>query len=352
MTTTRPVLDALIGRDAETERIDRMLERVTLEGAALTVSGAPGIGKSALVDRAADMATRRRMAVLRTAGVQAEAQLPLAGLHQLLQPVLDRVDDLSPPQRDALRAAFGETRADPPGTFMIALATLNLLSDVAARTPLAVIAEDAQWLDAPTCAVLSFVGRRVGSDRIVLLITSREGTETALDASDLPALRLGPLDAGSAATLLDAHAPHLTGATRLRLLTAAAGNPLALVELPVSWRERSDEPLLTDLLPLTARVEHAFAARVGDLPTSARELLSVAARQRLRDGRRDAPGRVADGRVQIDDRGPGTGHLQPRRRAQRDAAAVPPPARAFRDLSAHAPAGAASGARGPRRHPA
>lgn len=222
MTTTRPVLDALIGRDAETERIDRMLERVTLEGAALTVSGAPGIGKSALVDRAADMATRRRMAVLRTAGVQAEAQLPLAGLHQLLQPVLDRVDDLSPPQRDALRAAFGETRADPPGTFMIALATLNLLSDVAARTPLAVIAEDAQWLDAPTCAVLSFVGRRVGSDRIVLLITSREGTETALDASDLPALRLGPLDAGSAATLLDAHAPHLTGATRLRLLTAAA----------------------------------------------------------------------------------------------------------------------------------
>lgn len=277
MTTTRPVLDALIGRDAETERIDRMLERVTLEGAALTVSGAPGIGKSALVDRAADMATRRGMVVLRTAGVQAEAQLPLAGLHQLLQPVLDRVDDLPPPQRDALRAAFGVTRADPPGTFMIALATLNLLSDVAARTPLAVIAEDAQWLDAPTCAVLSFVGRRVGSDRIVLLITSREGAETALDASDLPALRLGPLDAGSAATLLDAHAPHLTGATRLRLLTAAAGNPLALVELPVSWRERSDEPLLTDLLPLTARVEHAFAARVGDLPTSARELLSVAA---------------------------------------------------------------------------
>src|SRR4051794_36918959 len=160
----------LLGRLEERNLLTSLLDDVSTRGHALVLRGEPGIGKSRLLSEAARTARDRGMAVLRTTGVQSEAHLPFAGLHQLLRPVRSSIPALPTPQRAALLAAFGELDGDAPDLYLIALATLSLLAEVAASTPMLVLAEDAQWLDQPTCDVLAFVGRRLGSDRIVLLV--------------------------------------------------------------------------------------------------------------------------------------------------------------------------------------
>src|SRR5262249_54475687 len=157
-----------------------------------------GIGKSALLSEAARRAVRREMRVLTAEGVEAEAHLAFAALHQLLRPVLAGLDALPPPQRAAVRAAFGMEAAAAPAPFLIALATLGLLADAAARGPLLLLAEDVHWLDRPSPDALAFVARRLGSDPIVLLASVREGIPSALDQIGLAELRLGPLDPAAA----------------------------------------------------------------------------------------------------------------------------------------------------------
>src|SRR5262249_2628415 len=137
-------------------------------------------------------------------GVQSEAHLPFAGLHQLLRPVRARVAELPAVQRAALDAAFGLTDEGAPEHFRIAMAALDLLSEVASEAPLLVIADDTQWLDRPTLDVLAFVARRIESDPIVLLSATRDGYDSVLADSGLPEHRLGGLDEAAAAALLDA----------------------------------------------------------------------------------------------------------------------------------------------------
>ena len=139
--------------------------------------------------------------------MQSEALLAFAGLHQLLQPVLGNIDELAGPQRDALLAAFGMTEVSAPDPFLTALAALDLLSEGAAKTPVLVIAEDAQWLDRSTADVLAFVARRLEYEPIVLLAAIREGFDSPLEQAGLPALNLEPLDPEAASALLDASAP-------------------------------------------------------------------------------------------------------------------------------------------------
>ena len=127
-------------------------------------------------------------------GVQSETHLPYAGLHQLLRPVLDRIDRLAPPQRDAIQAAFGLREAESPDLFLVGLGTLNLLTDEATDDGLLVIAEDAQWLDHGTGEVLAFVARRLGTDPVSLLIAIREGHESPLSVAGLSEMRLEGLD--------------------------------------------------------------------------------------------------------------------------------------------------------------
>src|SRR5258708_4994427 len=179
-----------------------MFDRLDVEGGALVVRGEAGIGKSALLNAAGRRATERGMLVLRTTGVQSEARMPFAGLHQLLRPILDGVDGLPIPQRSAMLAAFGVSEGDSPDLFLIALATLGLLSDAAARRPILILAEDAEWLDSATSEVLTFVGRRLESDPIVLLASRRDGAEGLLDSVELPELRLSGLDDQAAAALM------------------------------------------------------------------------------------------------------------------------------------------------------
>ncbi|HEX4689631.1 MAG TPA: AAA family ATPase [Solirubrobacteraceae bacterium] len=265
----------LVGRDLELRAVAALLNLNAAGGGALVVVGDPGIGKSALLGRAVAMAHDRGLRVLRATGVQSEARLPFAGLHQLLLPVLGAADALPARQRDALLTAFGMAESDPPDPFMTALAALNMLADVAAGTPLLLAVEDAHWLDAPTADVLAFVARRVDAEPVALLAVMRDGASGAFTAPDLPVLRLDALDAASSEALLDRTAPVLSPSLRERLLREAAGNPLALVELPLGLDGPRAES--SEWLPLTARLEQAFAARAVELPPDTRGAVLIAA---------------------------------------------------------------------------
>src|SRR6516164_8834487 len=265
----------LLGRDTEIELLASLLDGIGDSGGALVLYGEPGIGKSRLLAAAAAMARERGFTVLSATGVQSEAHLPFAGLHQLLRPLRLHVANLPAVQRGVLDAAFGLGQEPAPERFRIAMAVLDLLGEVAADEPLLVLAEDAQWLDRPTTDVLAFVARRLQSDPIVLLAAVREGYPSLLVDAGLPQHRLGGLAPAEAMTLLDASAQQLSPVIRDRLLSEAAGNPLALMELPVTAARR--EPGGPGVLPLTQRLEQAFAARVSDLPEATRLLLLVAA---------------------------------------------------------------------------
>jgi DNA-binding CsgD family transcriptional regulator len=274
---SRPV-HVLYGRDLELGVLVGLVEGVRSGGGVLLVRGEPGIGKSALLAEASAQARADGVQVLSTIGVQSEAHLPFGGLHQLLRPILGLAEGLPARQRDALLAVFGASDEAASELFLIGLATLELISEAAARSPVLVIVEDAQWLDDPSCAVLAFVARRLEVERTVMLVAIRDGHESPFDDAGLPELRLQGLDRTAAEALLDAHAPGLEPVLREHVLAEAAGNPLALVELPAGLRLEELEGVLLPLpLPLTARLERAFATQASDLPAATRTLLLVAA---------------------------------------------------------------------------
>src|SRR5580693_6015523 len=202
------------------------------QGSAFVVRGEAGIGKSALLEAARRSAFDSGTATLMTAGFQSEAHIAFAGLHRLLRPVLGSLDRLPGPQRAAIQAAFGLREAAAPDFFLIALASLDLLSEMAAAAPLLLVVDDAQLLDVATCDVLMFVARRLELEPILMLIAVRDRSAPWNDQAGLPELRLEPLNDASAAALLDANAPDLTSGLRRRILANALGNPLALAELP------------------------------------------------------------------------------------------------------------------------
>src|SRR5918997_2215197 len=188
----------IFGRERELVRLERLVDGVSEHGGALLVRGEAGIGKSTLLAAASWRAEAAGMRVLRATGVQSEAQLPFAGLHQLVMPVLGHAEHLPAPQRTALLAAFGMVEAEVTDRFLVALALLELLSDVAEQAPLLVVAEDAQWLDRSTVGVLAFVARRVEHEPIIVLAASREGDESPINDAGLPTLwlRRPPRQAG------------------------------------------------------------------------------------------------------------------------------------------------------------
>jgi DNA-binding CsgD family transcriptional regulator len=268
----------LFGRESEAQRLTDLVHHVRDRGGAIVVRGEAGIGKSALLAEVSRAAAADGVRILTAAGVESEAQLPFAGLHQLLRPVLSLRDELAVPQRDAVLAAFGMTDAAAPDLFLIALAALNMLAEAATQAPILLVVEDAHWLDRASADVLTFVARRLESEPVLLLAAIRDGYPGPFDDAGLPELPLRRLDDGAANALLDAHAPDLPSAVRERLLGEAAGNPLALVELPIAMGPIGGGSALPPRwLPLTTRLEQAFAARVTRLPAITRTLLLVGA---------------------------------------------------------------------------
>lgn len=266
----------LIGRRAECEVIDQLVEVVCAgESRALVIHGEAGVGKSALLDYLAERASDCR--VLRAAGVQSEMELAFAALHQLCGPMLDRLERLPEPQRDALRTAFGVIAGPPPDRFLIGLAVLGLLSEIADERPLLCLIDDEQWLDQASAQVLTFVARRLVAESVGLIFAARV---PGRDLADLPQLVVSGLADADARALLDTV---LTGPldarVRDQIVAETRGNPLALVELP---RGRSAQQLaggfgLLSAVRLPGSIEENFRQRISAMPEPTRNLLLVAA---------------------------------------------------------------------------
>jgi DNA-binding CsgD family transcriptional regulator len=243
----------------------------------LVLRGEPGIGKTALLGYAAGRAAGFQVA--RASGVESEMELPFAGLHQLCGPMLGGLGQLPPPQRDALGTAFGLSSGAPPDRFLVGLAVLSLLSDVAAERPLLHLIDDAQWLDRSSAQVLAFVARRLQAESVVMLFAAREPAELN-ELAGLPELPLRGLPGDSARELLaSATKGPLDDRVRDRILAEARGNPLALLELPL---EVSPATLaggfgLPGGLLLPGQIEASFLRRARQLPAATQRLLLVAA---------------------------------------------------------------------------
>jgi DNA-binding CsgD family transcriptional regulator len=254
----------LYGRDDERAVLDDLLARAEDgRSAALVITGEPGIGKTALLDYAAGKAPR----LLRAAGAESEAELPFAGLHLLLRTALGSLDALPEVQATALRGALGLAATGVPDRFLVGLAVLSLLSELAEDGPLLCVVDDAQWLDEESAEALRFVARRLDAEGVVLLL----GTRSALPG--IPELRLSGVDAAAAGALLAERGADLPPRLRYRLLAEAGGNPLALIELPLA---AGDIPP-GGALPLTERLRAAFTDQVNRLPAPTRTVLRVAA---------------------------------------------------------------------------
>ena len=190
----------MYGRARERETLDRLLRQVRGgRSAVLVLRGEAGVGKSALLEHVTGNADGCRVA--RTGGVQSEMELPFAGLHQLCAPLLEGLASLPPPQAQALRVAFGLQDGGAPDPFLVALATLTLLAEVAETQPLVCVVDDAQWLDRASARVLSFVARRLLAERIGMIVAAREPSG-AEDFDGLPELLVGGLGDDDARQLL------------------------------------------------------------------------------------------------------------------------------------------------------
>src|SRR4051812_19937080 len=267
----------LLGRDREQSELYALVDGIDQRGGALVVRGDAGIGKSALIAAARERARSRGITVVSTTGTLSEAQLAFAGLHQLLLPLLGRLDLLPDPQGRALETAFGIAAGDAPDLFLIGLAALGLVAERAAETPLLFAVEDAHWLDRPSSEVLKFVARRVEADPVALLFAVREGVSSPFDDAGLLELPVAGLDQWASNALLDLGAATLPADVRRRILEEADGNPLALIELPVAAAGLGAQAARSDPLPLTGRLEQAFTSRLTSLGAGVQKLLLLAA---------------------------------------------------------------------------
>ncbi|WP_374210547.1 helix-turn-helix transcriptional regulator [Dermatobacter hominis] len=258
-----------------------MLSAVHDRGAVVAVVGEAGIGKTALLRAASEAADADGFRVLRAAGAASERHLPFACLHQLLQPLLGAVDSLPDSQRDAILAAVGRLDSDVADQFIVGLAVGNLLRECADGRPILALAEDLHWMDPPSLEVLGFVSRRIEHDPIVVFASTRDETLGAFADVRPEMIELMGLDDETAGRLIDDRAPGLDPALRARLLSEARGNPLALTELAVAWSRLPPGTLISSWVPITTRLEAAFASQVDLLPDATRAVLLAAA---LNDG--------------------------------------------------------------------
>lgn len=271
----------MIGRVRELAQLRSLVDVVVSGGRALVIEGDAGAGKSALLSKGADLAVAVGFRRLDTTGIERGSAAGLTCLHELLHPLLNRIDALPDRQRSALLTAFGLADDVAPDRLDLCLAALSLLEDAAAERPLVVLVEDVQWLDPSSADVIGFVARRLTDAPILLLATRRPGT-VEVDPpfrSEIPTLHLGPLSGEESEELLDRRGPRLSGLLRERVLEEANGNPLALLELSAALLDRdlATAAHLPAMLPLTGRLEEAFTAQVSVLPKASRRLLVLIA---------------------------------------------------------------------------
>jgi DNA-binding CsgD family transcriptional regulator len=268
----------LWGRGRQCRALDGLLAEVRAgRSRVLVIRGEAGLGKTALLGYVAETAPDFRVA--RADGVEPEMELPFAALHQLLRPMLDRLDALPGPQRDALGVAFGLRAGGAPDRFLVGLAVLGLLSEVAADRPLLVLVDDAQWLDQASAQALGLAARRLDAESVALLFGTRDRAGEG-GLAGLPGLVVEGLPDADARALLASVLPgRLDGRVRDRIIAESGGNPLALLELPrgATAAELGGGFGLPGAAPLPARIEGIFKRRLAPLPAVTRLLLLLAA---------------------------------------------------------------------------
>ena len=276
MASQRP--PAFRGRTSELEALGRLLERVREgQSGVLIIRGEAGLGKTALLRHA--VAEAAGFDVIQIAGVESEMELPFAGLHQLCAPMLSRFNSLPEPQRNALSIAFGLSIGDAPDRFLVALAALTLLAEVAEERPLLCVVDDAQWLDGASAQVLAFASRRLLAESVAIVFAVREPSDER-ELIGLPELRLVGLDEADARALLASVVPGpLDERVRDRIVAETRGNPLALLELPRGMVAAElaggfAVPAATDL---SGQIEDHYRQRVAALPDATRRLMLLAA---------------------------------------------------------------------------
>jgi DNA-binding CsgD family transcriptional regulator len=266
----------LRGRDDERAVLVGLLEEARAgQSGVLVLRGEAGVGKTALLEHAVESASG--LMVVRAVGVESEMELTYAALHQLCASLLDRVDRIPDPQRDALETAFGLREGPFPDRFLVGLATLGLLSEAAQDHGLVCVIDDAQWLDRASAQVLAFVARRLVAESVVLLAATREAAGKYGRLAELVVERLG--DADARALLASAIPGRLDERVADQLLVEARGNPLALLELPrgLSPAQLAGGFGLPGALSLSGKIEESFVIRLEALPEDTQLLLLVAA---------------------------------------------------------------------------
>src|ERR1700755_1270990 len=272
----------LIGRHIECCELDRLVEAVCAgESRAIVVSGEAGVGKTALLDYVAKQASDCR--VVRAAGVQSEMELPFAALHQVCAPLLSSLERLPVPQRDALQVAFGMMSGPAPDRFLVGLAVLGLLADVAEQQPLVCLIDDEQWLDRSSAPVLGVVARGLVAESVGLVFAARLPSS---DLAGLSELGIEGLRAADARALLDtALVGPLDARVRDRVIAETRGNPLALLKLPrgLTAQELAGGFGFLDAVRLSGGIEDSFRRRIDALPEETCRLLLVAAAEPVGD---------------------------------------------------------------------
>jgi DNA-binding CsgD family transcriptional regulator/DNA replicative helicase MCM subunit Mcm2 (Cdc46/Mcm family) len=266
----------LLGRSAECGVLDRFIGAARAgESQVLVVYGEPGVGKSALLEYVAEMAPDCQLA--RAAGVQSEMELAFAGLHQLCAPMMDHLDSLPVPQRDALRTAFGISAGPAPDRFLVALAILGLLSEASGEQPLICLIDDQQWLDRASAQVLGFAARRSAVGPVGMVFAARASGE---ELAGLPELAVEGLEERDARALLDsALAGPMDARVKDQIVAETRGNPLALLELPrgLTPAQLAGGFGLPGAVPLAGRIEESFRGQLNALAPETRRLVQLAA---------------------------------------------------------------------------
>lgn len=266
----------LLGRGRELRALGRLIDSVRAgESQVLVIRGEPGVGKTALLDNLAGRASGCRVA--RATGVQSEMELAFGGLHQLCAPMLDHTERLPVPQREALRTVFGFSAGPAPDRFLVGLAVLGLLSEVAADRPLLCVIDDEEWLDTASAQALGFVARRLVAEPVSLVFAAND---PGVELAGLPELTVEGLNDDDARALLDSVlAGPLDARIRDQIVSEARGNPLALLELPhgLTPAQLAGGFGLPAARPPSSRIEESFRRQLEALPAQTRRLLQLAA---------------------------------------------------------------------------
>jgi DNA-binding CsgD family transcriptional regulator len=272
------VIGGLLGRNAQLSRLLRFVSVATEVGMGLIVRGESGIGKTVLLDTAAEVAKNQGVRVLRGGGVEFEADLAFSGLHELLLPIERRIGDLQERLSNALLTALGFAVGPPPDRLLLANAVLDLLRKEATNGPILVIVDDLQWIDRSSAAIIGTVARRLTGIPVGFIGAIRDDEVGFFDRSGLPELEVSSLSEHDSIELLNRHNPGISPYKRWEILRVSGGNPLAIIEL-VEATKGSQMPGLGSVpvvLPLTKRLRGLFTSRLSSLPEETRKFLLLA----------------------------------------------------------------------------